>query len=121
MSSVLFSLFLNDLNGFLTSNNVQDLKLLFALAQDVCLHDIDNFLYLFLLLYADDTVVLAECREDLQRALDMLRIYCEVWGLDINFRKTKVMIFSRRKIRKMPKFNFNEETVTWFGIINIWD
>ena len=63
-----------------------------------------------LLLYADDTVVLAECPEDLQKALDILKIY-EVWGLDINVRKTKVMIFSRGKIKKMPKFNFNEETV----------
>ena len=51
------------------------------------------FLYLFLLLYADDTIVPAECPEDLQRALDMLKIYCEFWGLDINVRKTKVMIF----------------------------
>ena len=66
---------------------------------------------LFLLLYADDTAVLADCPEDLQRALDILKIYCEVWGLDINVRKTKVMIFSRGKIRQMPKFNFNEETV----------
>ena len=96
---------------FLTSNNVQGLKLPFALAQDVCLQDIENILYLFLLLYADDTIVLAECPEDLQRALDILKIYCEFWGLDINVRKTKVMIFSRGKIRKMPKFNFNEETV----------
>ena len=47
LSPVLFSLFLNDLKGFLTSNNVQGLKLPFALAQDVCLQDIDNFLYLF--------------------------------------------------------------------------
>ena len=70
-----------------------------------------KILYLFLLLYADDTIVLAECPEDLQRALDILKIYCELWGLDINVRKTKVMIFSRGKIRKMPKFNFNEETV----------
>ena len=68
--------------------------------------------YLFLLLYADDTIVLAECPEHLQRALDMLKIYCEFWGLDINVRKTKVMIFSRGgKIRKVPKLNFNEETV----------
>ena len=66
------------------------------------------FLYLFLLLYADDTI---ECPEDLQRALDMLKIHCEFWGLDINVRKTKVMIFSRGKIRKMPKFNLNEEAV----------
>ena len=92
------------------SSKVQGLKLPFALAQDVCLQDIDNFLYLFLL-YADDTIVLAECSEDLQRALDMLKIYCEFWRLDINVRKTKVMIFSRGKIRKMPKFNINEETV----------
>ena len=65
LSPVLFSLFLNDLKGFLTSNNVQGLKLPFALAQDVYLQDIDNFLYLFLLLYADDTILLAECPQDL--------------------------------------------------------
>ena len=35
LSSVLFSLFLNDLKDFLTSNNVQGLKLPFAFAQDV--------------------------------------------------------------------------------------
>ena len=40
---VLFSLFLNDLKGFLTSNNAQGLKLPFALAQDVCLQDIEIF------------------------------------------------------------------------------
>ena len=57
------------------------------------------------------SLILADCPEDLQRALDILKIYCEVWGLDINVRKTKVMIFSRGKIRQMPKFNFNEETV----------
>ena len=67
-------------------------------------------LYLFLLLYADDTVVLAECPEDLQRALDMLKIYCEVWDLDINVRKTSHDIFKGGD-QKMPKFNFNEETL----------
>ena len=77
----------------------------------MCLQEIERKKYLFLLLYADDTIVLAECPEDLQRALDILKIYCEFWGLDSNVRKTKVMIISRGKIRKMPKFNFNEETV----------
>ena len=47
LSPVLFSLFLNDLKGFLTSNNVEGLKLPFALAQDVCLRDIDNFFFFF--------------------------------------------------------------------------
>ena len=68
------------------------------------------------LLYTDDTVVIAECPEDLQRALDMLKMYCEFWGLDINVRKTKVMIFSRGKIRKMPKFKFNDFfDVVWYS------
>ena len=45
----------------------------------------------------------------------MLKIYCEAWGLNINVRKTKVMIFSKGKIRKMLKFSFNEETVDFVG------
>ena len=47
LSPVLFSLFWNDLKGFLTSNNVQGLKLPFALAQDECLQDIDFFCICF--------------------------------------------------------------------------
>ena len=43
----------------------------------MCVFKISTLFVLFLLLYADDTVVLAECSEDLQRALDMLKIYCE--------------------------------------------
>ena len=64
LSPVLFSLFLNDLKVFFvffTSNNVQGLKLPFVLAQDVCLLKISRRKkkkkkYLFLLLYAGDTV-----------------------------------------------------------------
>ena len=60
----------------------------------MCVFKISIFyIYLFLLLYADDTIVLDECPEDLQRALDMLKIYCEFWGLDINVRKTCHDIF----------------------------
>ena len=110
LSPVLFSLFLNDLKVFFTSNNVQGLKLPLHWPR-MCVFKISIFfLYLFLL-YADVTIVLAECPEYLQRTLDILKIYYEFWGLDINVRKTKVMIFSRGKIRKIPKFNFNEETV----------
>ena len=77
----------------------------------MCVQDIDNFFLICFYCCTRMTTVLAECPEDLQRALDILKIYCEFWGLDINVRKNKVMIFSRGKIRKMPEFNFNEETV----------
>ena len=61
---------------------------------------------MFLLLYADDTIVLAECPEDLQGALDILKIYFKLWGLDINVRKTKVMIFSRGGDQKNAEIQF---------------
>jgi hypothetical protein len=47
----------------------------------------------------------------MQCALKMLKSYCEIWGLKINVDKTNVMIFSRGKIRKIPKFYFGGEEV----------
>ena len=73
--------------------------------------DLERYFYLFLLLYADDTVVLAESPEKMQKALDALNVYCEVWGLSINVKKTKVVLFSRGKVRKLPKFYFGSEPV----------
>ena len=84
----------------------------------MCLQDIDRKPFLFL--YADDTVVLAECPEDLQRALDMLRIYCEVWGLDINVRKTKVVIFSRGRSEKCRNSVLMRKLLTLIGILIIF-
>ena len=45
---VLFSLFLNDLKGFLTSYNVQGLKLAFALAQNVSSRYRQLFAFVFI-------------------------------------------------------------------------
>ena len=59
---------------------------------------------MYTLLYADDTLILAESPEDLQLALDAVGNYCQTWGLSINQTKTKVVIFSRGKVKK--QFNF---------------
>ena len=50
---------------------------------------------LFILFYADDTVILTESAQDLQHALDEFCIYCKYWKLTVNVKKTKVMIFSK--------------------------
>ena len=63
-------------------------------------------LKIFVLLYADDTIVLAESPTELQSALDALFNYCETLKLYVNTAKTKVLVFSRGKIRKPPEFNF---------------
>ena len=63
------------------------------------------FVDLFTLLYADDTIVLAENAEELQLALNALFDYCQLWHLTVNTAKTKIVIFSRGKVRKLlPSF-----------------
>jgi retron-type reverse transcriptase len=44
------------------------------------------------LLYADDLVILSESPTGLQHCLNALDNYCEKWRLNINIKKTKVMI-----------------------------
>ena len=68
-------------------------------------------LKMFLLLYADDTVVCAESAEDLQKALDAMSEYCDLWKLKINVNKTKVVVFSRGKIRNIPRFEYGGQSV----------
>jgi hypothetical protein len=41
----------------------------------------------------------------------MRKSYCEIWGLKINVAKTKVVTFSRGKIRNVPKFLFGASEV----------
>ena len=50
---------------------------------------LDNFLKLLVLMYADDTIVLADSEENLQLALDALNNYYKTWQLEINCLKTK--------------------------------
>ena len=60
----------------------------------------DTFLKIQLLLYADDTVLLADNQTNLQNALKCLADYCDDWKLDVNTEKTNIVIFSKQKSRK---------------------
>jgi hypothetical protein len=110
LSPVLFALFLNDLKKFL-HERVQGLNLPSSLANENDSLDIDLYMCLFLLMYADDTIVLAETEEDMQTALNALEVYCHNNGLHINTSKTKIVVFSRGKIRILPKFTFKQDQV----------
>ena len=59
---------------------------------------------LYVVLYADDTIIIAENDEDLQVALNGLSEYCQKWCLKVNTAKTKIIVFARGKVRKYPKF-----------------
>jgi hypothetical protein len=44
-------------------------------------------------LYAEDTVIMAESREDLQAQSNVFGEYCKKWKLKVNAEKTKIFIF----------------------------
>ena len=106
LSPLLFSIFLSDIRDYLgtkynglsfINNNISDL-----------LNDtnLDTYLKLYVLLYADDTVILAKSSRELQLALDAMDQYCTLWKLKINVSKTKVLVFSPGYVRNKPKFTF---------------
>ena len=53
-------------------------------------------LNLFLLMYADDTVLLSENGDDLQKMINSVNICSNEYGLYINLLKTKIVIFRNR-------------------------
>ena len=68
--------------------------------------DVDNYKKILLLLYADDTIILAESAQKLQKAIDGMYQYCQHSKLEINMTKTKIIVFSRGKIRNLPNITF---------------
>ena len=66
---------------------------------------------LFTLLCADITILLSESSADLQNMLNILHSYCQKWQLTVNTTKTKIVVFSRGKIRNLPKLSYGEETI----------
>jgi len=65
-------------------------------------------LNLFILLYADDTIIMADNEHDKQRNIDPLNEYCICNKLRVNISKTKMMVFPRSKtrIRNIRTFKF---------------
>ena len=111
LSPILFSLFLNDLVEFISHgfDGLNDITDAIHLLCDN--DDIEVYFKLYLLLYADDTVILAESQEQLQAALNSMYLYCQTWQLQVNPAKTKVVIFSKRKIKEKPVFTYNGENL----------
>ena len=78
---------------------------------------------MFVILYADDTIILSESKENMQNSLDIFHSYCEMWNLQVNANKIKVMIVSERKIRQNIEFYLNGQkleivdTFTYLGVL----
>ena len=98
LSPLIFSLFINDIELELMNSDCSSLQI-----QDI---------NLFLLMYADDTVLLAETPENLQMLLDSLHIYTEKWGLKVNTVNSKIVVFrSSWHMYETEHWTYNNENI----------
>ena len=91
LSPILFNIYINDLFERLNNNNKSDI----ILDRD---HKVNA------LMYADDVILLSDTKEGLQEQIDKISHFCTEWKLDVNIKKTKIMIFNRGN--KWIKSNF---------------
>ena len=106
-SPSLFMMFINDLLDNINSNLENMFKL--------------DDIILFMILYADDAVVFARSKENLQSILNDIELYCGILGLNINTAKTKAMIFEKGRHTTCDLFlnNVKLEVVNSFKYLGI--
>ena len=80
----LFAFYLNDLEKFFIQNDINSLEKV----EILCADNLHIYIEIFALLYADDTIILAEIPESLQNALNSFENYCTRWKLKVNLNKT---------------------------------
>ena len=111
LSPLLFAMYINDFESYV-KNKYDGLPFLnVEIDRLIGDNELDMYLRLYILLYADDTIILAESVNQLQLALNAVKSYCDANFLKINLTKTKVIIFSRGKIRNLPEFFYGTEKV----------
>lgn len=81
LSPSLFNIFINDLPNWLKDCSP-------AKYNDLSIH---------CLLYADDLIILSESSAGMQKAINKLSQYCDIWQLHININKTKIMCLNQPK------------------------
>ena len=100
MSPFLFSIFLNDLEQYFNFEYVPGIKC------EINYENIYVLLKLFILLYADDTVIFSKEGNHLQNALYAFENYCKTWKL-----KTKILIFGRGRPNGNLHFFFESNEI----------
>ena len=97
LSPKLFNLFINDIPNIFDQS-----------CRPVTIH---GGVKINCLMYADDLVIMSETASGLQACLNKLHEYTNKWGLTLNIKKTKIMIFQSRGKRAMELFTFGNQVV----------
>ena len=98
LSTTLFNLFINDLPDIFRfeGNN----PVILGNTELSCLK------------YADDLIIMSTSPLSLQKCISKLEQYCTKWKLEVNLKKTKIMIFNRQgSLIKKHKFYYKNNTI----------
>ena len=98
LSPTLFNIYINDL--FAKIDEVND--------DFVTLNEIDK---ISALMFADDLILISTSKEGLQNSLNALGIYAEKWKLEINYKKTKCVTFTKSNHKEVHEFNINRQKI----------
>ena len=79
---------------------------------DVQNNEFTIFVILFVILYADDTILLSDDAKEFQDTLNAFNEYCKRWKLKLNISKTKIIIFGDYSINQHFSFHIVGEEVT---------
>ena len=104
ISPILFSMYLNDLETYFDANRINGVPVEFR-ADDMFI-----YLEMYVMLYADDTIIMSNNAESFQACLDTFHTYCIDWRLTVNESKTKILIFGASKTDNFS-FKFGETTL----------
>ena len=100
LSPTLFAIFINDLALEIKESNIGI--------------NLDDHLFLNILMYADDIVLLAENEADLQSLLLIVEKWCKEWRLEVNLTKTNILhVRNKRKLQSKFVFLFNNRPVIY--------
>ena len=87
LSPLLFSIFLNDIECYLKDLGNRGLD--FSTLHE----EMTTMLKIIVLLYADDTILISDDPAKFQKCLNDFANYCQMWKLNINTEKTKIVVF----------------------------
>jgi len=79
-------------------------------------------IYIYIvLLYADDTVIFSKSKDHLVSVFNTFTNYCSLWKLNINYDKTKILVFGdrTRRNRNVVVDNHEIETVDSFKFLGV--
>ena len=97
LSLILFSLYISDLESQISCESTGFITIL---NQSIST-----------LMFVDDLALFADSPAGLQHSLIILQQFCQQWKLNINAQKSKVLIFSKAKLKLQYRFYINQSEV----------